>query len=101
MLLNEAKIYNAFPHDLQGGDVPVVPKFYGYYRPYIEVSDWVNDENRSGNLDKEKWTREKIPECMMAPILLTEACGKAVHTRSLRHSGRWDYNYHNIPSTMD
>ena len=101
MLLNEAKIYNAFPHDLQAGDVPVVPKFYGYYTPYIEVSDRVNNENESGNLDKDEWTRETTPECMIAPILLLEACGKAVHTCSLSNSGRWECNYHYIPSTMD
>ena len=88
MLLNEAKIYNAFPHDLQAGDVPVVPKFYGYYTPYIEVSDRVNNENESGNLDKDEWTRETMPKCMIAPILLLEACGKAVCTRSLSDSGR-------------
>ncbi|KAF8497458.1 hypothetical protein F5888DRAFT_1698127 [Russula emetica] len=88
MLLNEAKIYNAFPHDLQGGDVPVVPKFYGCYRPYIEVSDRGNNGNGSGNLDKEDWTRETMPKCMIVPILLTEACGRAVRTRSLSDLGR-------------
>ena len=88
MLLNEAKIYNAFPHDLQGGDVPVVPKFYGYYTPYIEVSDRVDNGNGSGNLDKDEWTRETMPKCMIAPILLLEACGKAVCTRSLSDSDR-------------
>ena len=71
MLLNEAKIYNAFPHDLQGSDVPVVPKFYGFYTPYL----------MSGSI--------------FASILLLEACGKVIRTRSLSHSGRWD-NYHNI-----
>jgi hypothetical protein len=101
MLLNEAKIYSAFPHDLQGGDVPVVPKFYGYYTPYIEESDWVNNENGSGNVDKDEWTREMMPECMMTPILLLEACGKAVRTCSLSDSGRWECNYHNISPTMD
>jgi hypothetical protein len=90
MLLNEAKIYNAFPHDLQGGDVPVVPKFYGFYTPYID------NGNGSGNLDKEEWTREMMPERLIMPILLLEACGKAVRTHSLSHSGRWERNYHNI-----
>jgi hypothetical protein len=96
MLLNEAKIYNAFPHDLQGGDVPVVPKFYGCYMPCIEISDWVNNGNGSGNLDKEEWTRKTMPKCMIAPILLMEACGRAVRTRSLSDSGRWERNCHNI-----
>jgi hypothetical protein len=88
MLLNEAKIFNAFPHDLQGGDVPVVPKFYGCYIPYIEVSDRVNNGNGSGNLDKDEWTHETIPKCMAAPILLLEPCGRAVRTRSLSASAR-------------
>jgi hypothetical protein len=96
MLLNEAKIYNAFPRDLQGGDVPVVPKFYGCYTPYIKVPDRVDNGNGNGNLDKEEWTREIMPECLIAPILLLEACGKAVSTCSLSHSGRWERNYNNI-----
>ena len=96
MLLNEAKIYNAFPRDLQRGDVPVVPKFYGCYSPYIKGSDWDDNGEGNGNLDKEEWTREMMPKCMITPILLLEACGKAVRTRSLSHSGRWERNYHNI-----
>ena len=93
MLLHEAKIYNEFPHDLQGGDVPIVPKFYGYYMPYIDRFD---NGNGSGNLDKEEWTREMMPECLLVPILLLEECGEAVCSRSLSHSGRWERNYHNI-----
>jgi hypothetical protein len=97
MLLNEAKIYNAFPHDLQGGDVPIVPKFYGCYTPYIKVSDRVDNGNGSGNLDKEEWTRETMPECMISPILLLEAFGDAVSDYfALSKSGRWERNYHNI-----
>ena len=96
MLLNEAKIYNAFPHDLQGGDVPVVPKFYGCYAPCIKVSNRVDSGNGSGNLDKEEWAREMIPKCLAAPFLLLEACGKPVRTGSLSYSGRWERNYHNI-----
>jgi hypothetical protein len=33
MLLNEMTIYNAFPRNLQDGDAPVVPKFYGHCVP--------------------------------------------------------------------
>jgi hypothetical protein len=93
MLLNEAKIYNLFPHDLQGGDVPIVPKFYGCYMPYMKVSDRDDDGNGSDSLE---WTREMIIECQIAPILLLEACGKVVRTHSLSHSGRWERNYYNI-----
>ena len=96
MLRNEAKIYDAFPHDLQGGDIPIVPKFYGYYTPYIKASDQANNGNGSGNLDKDEWTRETIPRCMTVPILLLEACGEAVNEYSLSESGRWERNYHNI-----
>ncbi len=96
MLLNEAKIYNESPHDLQGGGVPIVPKFYGCYTPYIEVSDLVNNGTESGNLDKEGWTRESMLRCMTVPILLMEACGNAV-TYPLSDSGRWECNYRNIP----
>jgi hypothetical protein len=94
MLMDEATIYNEFPHDLQGGDVPVVPKFYGYYTPYAKVSDPVDNANGSGNLDGEEWTCKMMSKCMIRPILLLEACGKAVCTRSLSHSGRWERNYH-------
>ena len=96
MLLNEAKIYNAFPHDLQGGDVPVVPKFYGCYAPCIKVSDRVDSGNGSGNLDNKEWTREMMPECPFMPILLLEACGNEVWTSSLSRSSRWERNCHNI-----
>lgn len=93
MLLNEAEIYNAFPHDLQRGDVPIVPKFYGCYKPYIKVSDRVNNGIGSGNSDIEEWTRETMPKFMIVPILLLEACGEAVpnHT-SLSYSSRWERN---------
>ncbi|KAF8492213.1 hypothetical protein F5888DRAFT_1732125 [Russula emetica] len=87
MLMNEAKIYDAFPPDLQRGDVPIVPKFYGCYAPYIKLSDRVNNGNGGGNLDKEGWTRETMPKCMSVPILLLEACGRAVRS-SLSDSGR-------------
>jgi hypothetical protein len=86
MLRHEAKIYNAFPHDLQGGDVPVVPKFYGCYKPYIKVSD----------RDDEEWTPETIPRRMYVPILLLEACGRSVDAHTLSDSGRWERNYHDI-----
>ena len=99
--MNEAKIYNAFPHDLQGGDVPVVPKFYGCYKPYIKVSDRVNNGNGSGNSDKEEWTCETMPRRMTVPILLLEACGKPVSPYSLSYSGRWERNTTILLSTMN
>ena len=89
--MNEAKIYDAFPHDLQGGDVPIVPKFYGCYTPHIELSDRVNNGNGSGDSGKEGWTRSTIPKCMTVPILLMEACGDAV-TSVVSGSGRWERN---------
>lgn len=91
MLLNEAKIYNAFPRDLQGGDLPIVPKFYGCYMPYVKLLDG----NGSANLDKKEWTRDSMPKSMSVPILLLEACGEAVRS-PLDYSRRWESNHHNI-----
>jgi hypothetical protein len=90
MLLKEGKIYNLFPHDLQGGDLPVVPKFYGCYKPCIDVSYGTNDRNVSE-------AREIMSWCMTVPILLLEPCGKAVgETCFLSSSGRWERNCNNI-----
>jgi len=95
MLLNEAKIYNAFPRKLHTGDIPVVPKFYGYYVPHTEVFDRVNNDNDSNNSDKEEWECRMLPKCIV-PILLLEACGKAVRGSALLDSERWVCNYHDI-----
>lgn len=92
MLSNEAKIYNAFPRNLQDGEIPVVPRFYGYYAPSTEALEWDdNGNNGSGNdygLDEEEWkcVRERIKS--LSPILLLEACGKQVSTVHLSHSDK-------------
>jgi hypothetical protein len=95
MLLNEAKIYNAFPRKLHTSDVPVVPKFYGYHVPHAEVFDWVNNNNGSSNSDKEEWECGMLSKCV-APILLLEACGRAVRGSALLDSENWVCNYHYI-----
>jgi hypothetical protein len=95
MLLNEAKIYNAFPRHLHRRDIPVVPKFYGYYVPHTEIFDRLDNDNGSGDSDKEKCKRGKLPK-YIAPILLLEACGRAVRRSTLLNSERWACNYHYI-----
>jgi hypothetical protein len=60
MLLNEAKIYNAFPRHLHRRDIPVVPKFYGYYVPHTEVFDQPDNNNGSSYSGKEKCKRGKV-----------------------------------------
>ena len=99
MLLNEAKIYNAFPYDLQGGDVPVVPKFYGCYEPRIKVYGRVYGGN--GKLEKEEWTYETMPTHIGFPVLLLEACGKRVCNYRLSDSSRWERITTIISSAMD
>jgi hypothetical protein len=98
MLLNEAKIYNAFPRKLQDGDAPVVPKFYGYYVPSIEAFD--RDDNcnndRSDDLDEKQWeTVRKMLEGI-SPILLLEACGEEVCSPFLSYEDKWAHNFQNI-----
>lgn len=90
MLLNEAKIYNAFPRKIQDSYTPVVPKFYGCYAPSIEAFDRDNNRNNGcDDLNEEK--RIIVRNCLnfIAPILLLEACGERVHVESLSHTDRW------------
>lgn len=98
MLLNEAKIYNAFPRNLQDGDAPIVPKFYGYYVPSTEASD-LDDSNHgdADGLDKEKW--KAVRKALLGSntsILLVEACGKPVGSCSLTGSARWALDFYKI-----
>ena len=98
MLLNEAKIYNAFPRNLQDGDTPIVPKFYGYYMPSTEASD-LDDSNHgdADGLDKEKW--KAVRKALLGSntsILLVEACGKPVGSCSLTGSARWALDFYKI-----
>jgi len=86
MLLNEAKIYNAFPRDLQEGtshQPPVVPKFYGYYVPSREAFDSqsykFNEEDR-----KVVWKAIKG----VTPLLLLEACGREIKAPLLSRTER-------------
>ncbi len=95
MLLNEAKIYDAFPRHLHRHDIPVVPKFYGYYVPHTEVFDRLDNDNGSSDSGKEKFKRGKLPKCIV-PILLLESCGMAVRGSALLDSERWVCNYHYI-----
>ena len=92
MLLEEAKIYNTFPRNLQDGEIPVVPKFYGYYAPSTEALEWGdNGNNGSGidyDLDEDEWkcVREQIES--LSPILLLEACGEQVSAAHLSDSDK-------------
>lgn len=94
MIRHEAKIYNSFPHDLQTGDVPVVPKFYGCYTPYIKATTNGLEE------EEDSWTRETIPNCLAVPILLLEACGKAVCASSLDFPEKCERNYHDMDAKL-
>ncbi|KAH9987083.1 hypothetical protein BJV77DRAFT_950510, partial [Russula vinacea] len=91
MLLNEAKIYNAFPRHLQDGKTPIVPKFYGYYVPSSKLYDW-DDVNNGGDDDRDekirKFNRTSVLLNSISSILLLEACGKPVRTDSLALSQR-------------
>jgi hypothetical protein len=99
MLLNEAKIYNAFPRHLQDGKTPIVPKFYGYYVPSSKLYDW-DDVNNGGDDDRDekirKFNRTSVLLNSISSILLLEACGKPVRTDSLALSQRWARNFYEI-----
>jgi hypothetical protein len=107
MHLNEAKIYNAFPRNLQAGVAPIVPKFYGYYAPSTEVFD-LDGGNGGGDDDLDKETRKAVRKVVrtdllntIPPILLIEACGKQVRSRYLSHTDRWARNFYKITPTVD
>jgi hypothetical protein len=78
MLLHEAKIYNAFPRELQEGTTdqpPVVPKFYGYYVPSREAFDSQSYDDKFTEEDRKAvWeTIERV-----TPLLLLEPCGTPI-----------------------
>ncbi|KAH9986890.1 hypothetical protein BJV74DRAFT_774470 [Russula compacta] len=84
MLLREAKIYNAFPRELQEGwhhVPPIVPKFYGYYVPSFEAFDNYGDDDKLSDTDREN-VRKYIMR--ISPILLLEPCGKQIWASDLR-----------------
>jgi hypothetical protein len=93
MLLNEAKMYNAFPRVLQEGSShapPIVPKFYGYYVPSLEAcSGYADDAYFS------KKEREHIRTMLesVTPVLLLEACGKEIRARALSSTNRWAQSF--------
>ena len=98
MLRNEAKIYDAFPRNLQDGDAPIVPKFYGYYKPSTEASD-LDDCNHgdADGLDKEKW--KAVRKALLGfntSILLVEACGNPLGPCSLTGAARWALDFYTI-----
>ena len=98
MLPNEARIYNAFPRNLQDGDIPVVPKFYGYYAPSPEALE-LDDNGDSDDLEVEKWKamRNGLLKSKTS-ILLVEACGKQVDAENLSRKDRCVCNFNkNIP----
>ena len=88
MLLNEAKIYNAFPRELQEGTSdrpPVVPKFYGYYVPSREAFDNQSYDDKSIEQDR-KAIWEKIKG--VTPLLLLEPCGIEIRAACLPYAER-------------
>jgi len=88
MLLNEAKIYNAFPRELQEGSPqapPIVPKFYGYYVPSLEAFDSYADDDKFRK--KERECIRTMLECI-TPILLLESCGEEIRAMALSSTDR-------------
>jgi hypothetical protein len=93
MLLNEAKVYTAFPRNLQDGVAPIVPKFCGYYAPSTEAFDLDDRNNGGGNsLDEGTWKIVRkylldfIPPTLLMEesvpaIYLTETGGHAIFIR--------------------
>jgi hypothetical protein len=68
MLLNEAKIYNAFSaRNLHRGDVPIVPKFY--CAPYTEAFARVSNGYGRGNFNLDEEERK----CGMLPKFIVMA----------------------------
>jgi hypothetical protein len=64
-----------------------------YYAPYTGAFAQVGD----GNLDEEERKCGMLPKFITMPILLTEACGKAVHARSLSDTDRRARDYIYFP----
>ncbi|KAI0297776.1 hypothetical protein B0F90DRAFT_1869703, partial [Multifurca ochricompacta] len=79
VLINEARIYSAFPRELQEGQgpdlPPIVPKFYGYYRASQEA---FNDQCLVGEFTEAE--REEIRMILryISPLLLLEPCGQQI-----------------------
>lgn len=88
MLLHEAKIYNAFPRELQEGGLhvpPIVPKFYGYYVPSLEEFDSYCDKDKLSDADRD------FIRCFimgLTPILLLEPCGRSIRAQELPEAER-------------
>ena len=98
MLPNEAKIYNAFPRNLQDGEIPVVPKFYGYYAPSTEALEW-DDNGNNGDSDDLEVNWKAMRNILLksnTSILLVEACGKQVNACSLSRAARYAWNLNTI-----
>jgi len=88
MLRYEAKIYEAFPRELQEGtsdQPPVVPKFYGYYMPSREGFDSQSYDDKFTEEDR-KAVWEVIEG--ISPLLLLEACGKPIQATGLSCTDR-------------
>ena len=94
MLLNEAKIYDAFPRELQEGTPyapPIVPKFYGYYVPSLEAFDsYAHDDGFT------KEERKDLRNMLLTipAVLLLEACGNPISARDLSPTNRWAQIFH-------
>ncbi|KAI0290149.1 hypothetical protein BC826DRAFT_1028346 [Russula brevipes] len=87
MLLNEAKIYNAFASSLHEGcyshGLPIVPKFYGYYVPSLGTLKYDDDK-----LTEEDWKTVQQLLRHITPILLLEPCGKQIDPDRLSSESR-------------
>jgi hypothetical protein len=90
MLRNEAKIYNAFPRQLQEGSSnapPIVPKFYGYYVPSLKAFHSTACDKFPEEERVHIGAIRKIIQ-QMTPILLLESCGKQVCPQDLSSKTR-------------
>jgi len=88
MLRYEAKIYEAFPRELQEGtsdQPPVVPKFYGYYKPSREGFDSQSYDDKFTKEDR-KAVWEEIKG--ITRLLLLEACGRSIQAKNVSCTDR-------------
>jgi hypothetical protein len=92
MLVNEAKIYDKFPYELQDftpSSTPIVPRFYGYYEPSCESVDGYKGDD--GDEKDAITVREHVRMLLQrftSPLLLLEPCGVQVNVDMLSQSNK-------------
>ncbi|KAF8333622.1 uncharacterized protein EI90DRAFT_2994581 [Cantharellus anzutake] len=101
LLENEARVYASFPsymfEEWNGYNLlspkfknpvpvgPVVPKFYGYYKPIYDAEYYAEDEK---DLDEESKKSMKAFIEGLSPILLMEHCGEQIDSREMSEDDR-------------